>query len=141
MPPQNQISKNAGSLKGGNSWQNFVPKQKFSLDKQYAENQPLFNSPLFMGPGTTDLSSATYGTSYAKKPKNLSFWETMEKGVDYKKIAKSIGKEGKFVLPVGKMTGFGPKSGVLSGMWDYSGESPSEDKASLRYSWAIKSPW
>ena len=64
----------------------------------------------------------------------------MEKGVDYKKIAKSIGKEGKFVLPVGKMTGFGPKSGVLSGMWDYSGESPSEDKASLRYSWLIKSP-
>jgi len=137
MPPQNQISKNAGSLKGGNWKQNFVPKQKFSLDNQYAENQPLFNSPLFMGPGTTDISSATYGTSYAKKPKNLSSLEILARGIDYKKIITSIGKEGKFVLPLGKMTGFGPKSGVLSGMWDYSGESPYEHKAKLDYRWAI----
>ena len=137
MPPQNQISKNAGSLKGGNSWQNFAPKQKFSLDKQYTENQPLFNSPLFMGPGTTDLSSATYGTSYTKKQKNLSFLETMSKGFDYKKIAKSIGKEGKFLLPVGKMIGVGPESGVISGSWDVSGKSPYKHKAKLKYSWAI----
>ena len=61
MPPQNQISKNAGSLKGGNFWQNFAPQQKFSLDNQYAGGQPLssiiskYSAPLVMQPGSTDL--------------------------------------------------------------------------------------
>ena len=114
------------------------PKQQFTLGNQYARNQPLINSPLFMSPGTTDISAATYGTSYTKTPKNLSVWETLEKGIDYQKIAKSLGKQGKFALPFKKLTGFGPKGSVLSGSWDYSGKSPFEHKANLKFSFPLR---
>jgi len=125
MPPQNQISKNAGSLKGGNYWQNFVPHQKFSLDQQYAGKQPLISSPLFMSHSTTDLSSSTYGTGYSgDQSRSLSDF------LDIKSIIKSGGKKGAVVFPVGK-------SGVLSGRWDVSGKSPYEHKAKLKYSWSI----
>ena len=156
MPPQNQISTNAGSLKGGNYWQNFLPKQEFTLgnqqsflpqqkntlDQQYAGGQPLSSTmskympPIVMKPGSTDFSSsapdtsaATYRASYAKKPEDLSFWEIMEKGVDYKKIATSGGEEGSFKLPFRKLFGFGPKGSYVKGSWDVSGEAPQEHKA------------
>ena len=123
------------------------PKQKSTLGNQYAGQKPLasilskYDAPLVMGPGTTDLSSsapdtsaATYRTGYAKEPENLSFWETMEKGVDYEKIAKSLGKQGKFKLPFEELTGFGPKGSYVKGSWDVSGESPQEHKAKVTFS-------
>jgi len=123
MPPQNQISKNAGSLKGGNFWQNFQPQQKFTLDHQYAENKPLINSPLFMGPGTTDLSSATYGTSYFDNRRGGSLPDFL----DIKSIIKSGGRKGAAAIPIGKR-------GILSGYWDISGKSRQSHKAKLELS-------
>ena len=115
--------KNTGSLRGDNFLKNLVPQQKNTLDQQYAGKQSLFNSPLFMGPGTTDLSSATYGTSYFDNRRGGSLPDFL----DIKSIIKSGGRKGAAAIPIGKR-------GILSGYWDISGKSRQSHKAKLELS-------
>jgi len=122
--------KNANTLKGGNYWQNYVRKQSL-----YSSTSGINSMNLYMDKGSSDLSSATFNANYKKKSKNLNIIEILEKGIDYKKILRSGGKQGKFALPTGRL--FGPRSGVLSGKWDVSSKSPSNHRAKLKYSWSI----
>lgn len=104
--------KNSNSLKGGNYWQNYIGKKS------------LYNS-----------EQSTFNTSYPNKKDSSSIFDKLEKSIDFKKIAGSLGKRGSFVFPTGRL--LGPSSGMLSGKWDVRNKSPLKHSAKLKYSWSI----